>query len=389
MKVLVLGGCGIQGRTAIHDLARDQEVDEVICADINFDALDIIKPFTPMEKVRTEPLDASQPGNLVSLCKQADIVIDLLPKGFMEVVCEAVLQARVPMVCSNYVKIGSDEIAKRAKEAGIAIMPECGLDPGIDLVIYGDAGRRFETLTLVNSYCGGFPEQKACTNPLNYKISWIWRGVLSALNRDARIVKGGKVIEIPESNLYDVANIHMMDFPGLGSLEAYPNGDAVFFTDLLGATETIRETGRYSLRWPGWSDFWRPMKELGLTSETPVDGLGCSPMDFLDKCLGPKLQYQADEKDLAIMINIFEGIMDGKKTRMTSNLLIERDLDTGIMAMSKGVGYTAAIVARMIAKGEIPEKGLLSPISHVPAAPFMEALRQRGIQIKEEIVVLE
>ncbi len=130
-------------------------------------------------------------------------------------------------------------------------------------MIYGDAGRRFDSLTLVNSYCGGFPEKSACTNPLNYKISWIWRGVLSALNRDARVIKDGDVVDIPESTLYDPANIHMLDVPGLGPLEAYPNGDAVFFTDLLGVTSTIRDTGRYSLRWPGWCEFWRPMKETG------------------------------------------------------------------------------------------------------------------------------
>ncbi|WP_022665904.1 saccharopine dehydrogenase family protein [Desulfospira joergensenii] len=388
MKVLILGGCGIQGRTAIYDLARDPEVKEIICADLTFDALDMIKPFTPMDKVRTQALDARKKENLISLYKEVDIVIDLLPKDFKEAVYEAALETRTPVVNTNYAH-NTARLDEQAKEAGIAIMPECGLDPGIDLVIYGDAGRRFETLTLINSYCGGFPEKKACTNPLNYKISWIWRGVLSALNRSARIIKQGKIIDISAEDLFDKAFIHPVEVPGLGTLEAYPNGDAVFFTDLLGATPTIRETGRYSLRWPGWSDFWRPMKALGLVSESKVEGLGCSPLDLLDKCLGPKLQYTAEEKDLVVMVNVFEGIMDGKKTRLTSTMLIERDLETGIMAMSKGVGYTAAIVARMIAKGEILEKGVLSPTAHIPTASFLEALKQRGISIKEERVVLE
>ena len=388
MKVLVLGGCGTQGRTAVSDLAHDPEVEKIICTDLDTSGLDAIKSFTPMEKIEAVCLDARKKENLISLFNQVDIVIDLLPKGFREAVNEAAIETGTSMVNTNYAH-APESLNERAQKAGIAIMPECGLDPGIDLVLYGDAGRRFDTLTLVNSYCGGFPEKSACTNPLNYKVSWIWRGVLSALNRDARIIKEGKIVDIPETTLYDPANIHMVEVPGLGALEAYPNGDAVFFTDLLGATATIRETGRYSLRWPGWCEFWRPLKALGLTSEQPVVGLNVSPMDILDKALGPKLQYGPDEKDLVVMINIFEGMMKGKNTRLTTTMIIERDLDTGIMGMSKGVGYTAAIAAKMIASGVITDKGLLSPTVHIPVNPFIDALKQKGIQIDERLEILE
>ena len=69
-------------------------------------------------------------------------------------------------------------------------------------------------------------------------------------------------------------------------------------------------------------------------------------------------------------------------------MLIERDLETGIMAMSKGVGYTASIAARMIANGDIKEKGVLSPLKHIPFAKFKNELEKRGITIKEETTVL-
>ena len=266
-------------------------------------------------------------------------------------------------------------------------MPECGLDPGIDLVIYADAKSRFESLSVINSYCGGFPEKKACTNPLNYKLSWIWRGVLNSTSRDGRIIKGGQIIEIPFTRQHDKSFVHEIEFPNLGTLEAIPNGDAVFFTDRMGLTKKIVNTGRYSLRWPGWSAFWRPLKELDFLSEDPVKGIDgkLSPMDFMEKHLGPKLVYQDDEKDLVAMINIFEGKKNNKKMQFTSCMLIERDLETGIMAMSKGVAYTACIVAKMIVKGEIKEKGVLSPINHIPVAPFMERLKKRGIVISEKM----
>ncbi len=388
MKILVLGGCGIQGRTALYDLALDPEIGEIICADIRFDDLNKIAPFTSMDKIRPVKLDANDKVVMAKLFNRVDIVIDLLPKTLLTQVYEAALDTGTSVVNTNYA-YDAAELNDRAKAAGITIMPESGLDPGIDLVIYGDALSRFDQLHVINSYCGGFPEQKACTNPLNYKLSWIWRGVLSANNREGRIIKNGKIIDIPAANQHDAQFIHPVDVPGLGPLEAIPNGDAVYFTDLMGVTETIVETGRYSLRWPGWSDFWRPLKALGFLEDTAIPGLrGLTPLDFLDKFLGPKLAYEDHEKDLTVMVNIFEGIKDNTRQRLTTTMCIERDIDTGIMAMSKGVGYTAAIVARMIAKKEIRETGVLSPIRHIPVAPFMAALKHRGISISEETTVL-
>ena len=386
MKILVLGGCGVQGRTALYDLASDPDISEIICADIQFDELSKIEDFTDMGKITTAKIDAQNKSDLLDLYRKVDLVIDLLPKEFKSHVNEMALEAKVHVVNTNYMYKTKD-MDKKAKQAGIAIMPECGLDPGIDLVIYADAKSRFESLSVINSYCGGFPEKKACTNPLNYKLSWIWRGVLSSTSRDGKIIKDGQIIEIPFARQHDKSFVHEIEFPNLGTLEAIPNGDAVFFTDRMGLTKKIVNTGRYSLRWPGWSAFWRPLKELDFLSKDPVKGIDgkMSPMDFMEKHLGPKLVYQDDEKDLVAMINIFEGKKNNKKMQFTSCMLIERDLETGIMAMSKGVAYTACIVAKMIVKGEIKEKGVLSPINHIPVAPFMERLKKRGIVISEKM----
>ena len=390
MKVLVLGGCGIQGRTALYDLASDQNVSRIICADLQFDELSKIEAFTNMEKITTARIDAENKSALLNLYEKVDVVIDLLPKEFKTHVNETALEAKVNVVNTSYM-YHPEALDKKAKEAGITIMPECGLDPGIDLVIYGDARTRFDSLSVINSYCGGFPEIKACTNPMNYKLSWIWRGVLSSTMRDGRIIKDRQIIEIPSAKQHDEPFVHEIEFPNLGSLEAIPNGDAVFFTDRMGLTETIVNTGRYSLRWPGWSAFWRPLKKLGFLSEDPVEGLEStvSPMDFMEKHLGPQLAYRDDEKDLIAMINIFEGMQENKKMRFTSSMLIERDLETGILAMSKGVAYTACIVAKMIANGEIKEKGVLSPMTHIPVAPFMERLKKRGLVITGKMEELD
>ncbi len=385
MKILVLGGCGIQGRGAVFDLVRSKGVQEVICADARMEGLNALGSFTDMTNVRAVEMDASNLDNLIKLFNHADAVIDLLPRNFTATVCQAAIKTGVGVVNTNYA-YSIAELDSQAKNAGVTIMPECGLDPGIDLILYGEAGRRFDELHVINSYCGGFPEAAACDNPINYKVSWTWEGVLSATKRDSRIIKDGKVVKIPAAQQHDTDYINLIDFPGLGQLEAIPNGDAVFFTDLLGVTPTIKETGRFSLRWPGWSAFWRPLKQLGFLSEKPVAGLPCevSPYQFLDKLMGPQLQYKENEKDLVAMVNVFEGLVSQRRVRLTSRLLVERDPNTGLMAMSQGVGFPASIVAQMIAKGEINAKGVLSPTAHVPYQLFVDQLALRGITIEEK-----
>lgn len=387
MKIAVLGGLGMQGKAALLDLARSDQVREIICADVSLKGWDKLAAITDVSKIKPVQLDGSSREGLVALLKQgADAVIDLLPLPFMATAFEAALEARVPLVSTNYGK-PIHHLHKPAKAAGVSLMPECGLDPGIDLVICGHAVRQFDELHVLNSYCGGVPEKRACTNPLNYKISWNFDMVLRSQKRASVFIRAGEKLEVPAEQQHETDMIHTIQFPGLGEMEAVPNGDAAFYTDLLGVTSGIREAGRYALRWPGWCAFWRPLKRLGLLSDEPLKGLDCAvtPHQFMVKLLEPRLQYLDDEKDVVAMYNFFAGIKDGRPKTLKTGLVIERDLESGLYGMSLGVGFPASIVAQMIASGEIKKTGVLNPALHVPYDRFMAALAERGIVVTEEV----
>jgi len=386
MKIAVLGGLGMQGKAALMDLARSDRVREIVCADVSLKGWDKLAAITDISKIRPLQLDASSKQAVVSLLKQGfDAVIDLLPLPFMANAFEAALEARLPLVSTNYGK-PIHHLHEPARAAGVSLMPECGLDPGIDLVICGHAVRQFDALHVLNSYCGGIPEKTACTNPLNYKISWNFDMVLRSQKRASVFIRAGQRLEVPAEQQHESDMIHTIRFPGLGDMEAVPNGDAVFYTDLLGVTPGIREAGRYLLRWPGWASFWRPLKRLGLLSDEPVKGLDCTvtPHQFMVSLLEPQLHYRDGEKDLVAMYNVFSGIKDGRPKTLKTGLVIERDLESGLYGMSLGVGFPASIVAQMLAAGEITQKGVLNPALHVPYAPFMKALAERGIAVTEE-----
>ena len=388
MIVAVLGGMGLQGRAALVDLTRSKGVEKILCADaVLSDDLGKLEKFIDRDKVEMVKMDGSSKRDIVRVLKRgADVAIDLLPIRFMPLAFEAAIEARVPLVSTNYAHT-LRHLNEPALAAGVALMPECGLDPGIDLVICGQAAREFDEIHVINSYCGGFPEKKACTNPLNYKISWNWDMVLRSHKRASVLIRDGRKVSLSAEEQHREDMITTIEFPGLGEVEAIPNGDAVAYTDLLGITKTVREAGRYTLRWPGWSSIIRPLKKLGFLSEDPIDVDGCpvSPHQFMVKHLEPRLQYRDDEKDLVAMLNVFKGIKKGRKASWVNSLLLERDLETGLLAMNLSVAGPASIVAQMLGRGEITKKGLLSPAVDVPYEPFMKELKRRRIVVKEEV----
>jgi lysine 6-dehydrogenase len=383
MKIVVLGGLGSQGRGALLDLVNSVAVNEIICADANLDSWNSFAATVDTKKITPIKIDASSTDALVQLLRQdVDAAIDLLPLKFMLNAFEAAIIAKVPLVSTNYAH-PLRHLHQKALDAGVSLMPECGLDPGIDLVLFGYGVKQFDEVKVLQSCCGGFPEKSACNNPLNYKVTWNWDMVLTSSKRESVFIKDGKKLVIPAAEQHSKKNITKVDFPDLGELEAIPNGDAAVYMDILGIADTIVETTRYALRWPGWGDFWRPLKQLGFLSDEPLNFSDCkvSPHQFLSALIGPQVQYQDTEKDIVVMQNIFEGIKDGRRKRVVMNLLIERDLESGLFAMNKGVGYPASIVAQMIAVGKITKKGLLSPTVDIPAEEFMSELSKRGIKV--------
>ena len=386
MNVLVLGGCGIQGRAALYDLSRNERVDHVACADIQPELADSFD-FIDRAKIQIVRIDANDPNALASVMDEKfDVVLDFLPPHCIRTVAEVAIKRGVHLVNTNYAYDILD-LHQAAKQKGIAIIPECGLDPGIDLILYNYSLKYFDRVFKLNSYCGGIPEKAACDNPLKYKISWNISAALKSQVRDATLLADGEIIRVPAKDQHANAFIHTIAFPGLGTLEAIPNGDAVRYAKLLKIADTLRETGRYALRWPGWCAFWDPLKKFGFLSDAPVKGLAgsVSPLEMVAKLLEPQLQYTDSEKDLCVMVNKVEGVRAGKQQILTCSVMIERDLSTGLMAMSMGVAYPACIAAEMIVKGEISAKGVLSPATDVPCDVFMDRLNKKGIGVNEKI----
>jgi lysine 6-dehydrogenase len=385
MKVLLLG-VGMQGKAALYDLVQSPRVATVIAADYNADDLQATVARLGNEKVAAVEADARDANQIGKLMLEADAVVHLLPPAFAPAMAHLAVEHGCHFVDTSYTVPAFHELHDAAVAADVAILPEFGLDPGIDLVLVAQALTEFDEVRELHSYGAGLPEAAAANNLLQYKISWSFAGVLNSYVRPARLIQKGQAVDIPGNALFDPANMHLVKVTGLGELEAYPNGDAVKYVEMLELREQIREAGRYSMRWPGHSAFWHLLVNLGFLDEEPVavGGNLVSPRHFVHNLLKPQLQYEADERDVAVTRLDVVGSKAGEELRISYQVTDWRDRESGLLAMQRAVGFTASIGAQMILRGDIGGRGLLSPLRDVPPALLWEELAQRGITVQRE-----
>jgi saccharopine dehydrogenase-like NADP-dependent oxidoreductase len=391
MKVLLLG-VGMQGKAALHDLFHNPSVTEIVAADMDRQAVaDYIAAKGYGAKAGAMQGDASSDDSLSALIgDDVDVVIDLLPPMFVGKVAKLCVEKGVPLVNTFYAIPEVKALEAEARKKGVTILPEFGMDPGIDLVLLGEAVRSLDEVEEIMSYGAGFPEPAAADNAIKYKVTWTFEGVLNSYKRAGRVIRDGEIIAIEENEMFAKKNIHEIDVNGLGRLEAFPNGDVIKYVDLLGLDAAkLKNMGRYVLRWPGHCEFWHTMAGLGLLDDgsVSVDGVKVDRKKYLANALKDQIQYKEKERDVVLVRIEVRGKKDGKNVCAVYQAIDKRDLDTGFTAMSRTVGFTAAIGATLLAGGKLRKGGILSPVTDIPYDLFKAELIKRNIEVTESITI--
>ncbi|MCP4550021.1 MAG: hypothetical protein GY835_26480 [bacterium] len=392
MKILLLG-TGMQGKAALHDLVQNPYVKEITAADRDLSSLrEHVTEMGYDEKLLCEHLDAGEPTYLDHLMQDPDVVIDLLPEQYSGSVAEAALRNGVHLVNSNNTCSSLRNLADRAVEANITLMPECGMSPGLDLILLSQAVSSFDSVTDVHLYSGGVPEPEAADNPLKYKITWTLDGVLDSYLRPAHLIRNDTLLDIPAGGIFAAEYTHELTIEGLDTFEAYPNGNALVVAEKLGLNaRKLINMGCYTLRWPGHCNLWRTLIGLGMLDGLPtlVDGRHVNRQHYLTSLIEPQLTLGDKERDIVVVRVEVKGVREGKRTSAVLQVIDRRDMETGFTAMSRTAGFSAAIIAKMVASGEIARRGLLSPLEDIPFEAYMDELATRNIAITSEFTDLE
>jgi saccharopine dehydrogenase-like NADP-dependent oxidoreductase len=383
-RTVLVVGVGIQGRAAVEDLERAPDVERVVAADLDRAAVErhlLAIGARKTDAVAVDARDAAQIRHLLS--RDMGVVVALVPVAQEAAVAAAAVEAGTHLVTTNFATT-VEPLDTQARARGVTILPEAGLDPGIDLVIVAQALSAFDRIDTLNSYGAGIPAPECRdTNVLGYKISWSWEGVLAAYWRPARVIADGQVRLAERDQIFRPAWRHSIDVDSVGRLEAFPNGDAVVVVERAGIAHTVRNAGRYTLRWPGHCDFFEKVAALGLLDDSPGENGGPSAREFLRRHLGPRLQYLPGERDMIIVRVDVAGTKAGRRCARRYELIEYRDRRTGTLAMARTVGIPASVAAQMVLSGEISHPGVASPLRDIPPEPFFDALARRGIRVVE------
>ena len=195
---------------------------------------------------RAIAFDIEKDTNLDELVAEHDVTVSLLPYTHHVKVARACISAKKHLITTSYISPEMKALDNEAREAGVMLMNELGLDPGIDhmeaMRIIDEVHAEGGDVKSFKSYCGGLPAPEANDNPLGYKFSWSPRGVLLAGRNSAKFLKDGEVREIPSVDLF--GTVEKVEIPSLGEFEGYPNRDSVPYVETVSYTHLTLPTKR-------------------------------------------------------------------------------------------------------------------------------------------------
>ena len=375
MRVITLG-CGKIGSVLAKDFTESVEGVEIVLADISEDRAK--EAASDVAGAGWVTVNTTDYAGLKETLGEFDLVLGALPGDYGYKALEAAVEVGVDVVDISYTPENPAELDAAARQAGVTIIPDCGVAPGLSSVLVGYAASRLDKVKSAHIMVGGIPETPV--PPLGYTITWSAEGLIDEYVRDVSIVEGGKVVQVPA-----LSGLEEMEFPGVGTLEAFYTDGLRTLVESLPGVESMYEK---TLRYPGHVEKVRLLRELGFFDDEPlqVEGEQVSPRLVTARLLERSL-WRTDIGDLLAMMIEVKGEADGEEAGYRYYILDRFDREKGVTAMARTTAYTASIVAGMLAEGVIEEKGVIPPerlgMDGAVAERLLSELRARGVVVEE------
>jgi lysine 6-dehydrogenase len=381
MRMLVFGA-GLQGSACAYDLLQNPAVREVRLADLRVDALPpFLAPYVGSRLIPTT-LDVRDADAVRGAMAVSDAVMSAIPYYFNYELARLAVESSVhfcDLGGNTEIVFQQKGLDDKAKAAGVTIVPDCGLAPGMVNILAQHGISLLDEVSSVRIFVGGLPQQPE--PPLNYQIVYSLEGVLDYYTTLSWVVREGK-----RQQVRALSEIESVAFPApVGALEAFHTAGGL-------STLGFRYEGRIptmeykTLRYPGHAHIMEAIRELGLLELEPVDVKGTKvvPRDLVVAAMGPRLTKR-NGRDLVALRVVVEGTSRGRPARRGWELIDYYDTVHGISAMMRTTGYSLSITGQMQATRslDVPGGGVYTPDECVPAERYIAELAKRGVEIKE------
>jgi len=359
----------------VRDLAAEDDF-EVLVVDLDPVRVELLTDFGADGVVA----DLSKAENVSKAVQDADLVVGAVP-GFMGYrTVEQVLREGRPMVDISFFPEDAFGLEDLAREANVPCLFDCGIAPGLSNLVLGRMEEHLDETTSFHCLVGGLPVER--TWPWEYKAPFSPGDIIEEYVRPAQLRRDGKEITMPA-----LSEVELVNFPGLGSLEAFNTGG---LRSLL-KTSTTPNMVEKTMRYPGHAVRMRILRDAGFFSTQEIQAASGSvrPRDVAEALLFHAWEFEEGEPDLTVMRIVIEGVQDEKKVRHTYNLLDYYDPDTEIMSVARTTAYTCTAMVNLVSQGLWTEPGLVPPEVVGRNAECFDAvikhLEDRGVHIFQRV----
>ncbi|MGZ3861810.1 MAG: saccharopine dehydrogenase C-terminal domain-containing protein [Bacteroidia bacterium] len=387
-------------------------------------------------------LDVSNEELRKTEINKADFVVSMLPAFMHGPVAKNCVELGKHLATASYVSEQMQALDKEAKQKGILLLNECGLDPGIDhasaMKIIDDVHAEGGEIISFKSFCGGLVAPESNDNPWGYKFSWNPRNVILAGQGTAHYLENGEIKYIPYNRVF--TQTEMINVERHGSFEAYANRDSLGYQIPYGL-QKIKTLLRGTLRMPGYCNAWNVFVKLGMTDDTyaikdankftysswlssylpkgtgdlrerladfmrmeatpealdKIAWLGFfdnvkielregTPAQILQNLLEKKWLLKDNDKDMIVMQHLFE-IDNSKNSKLPKKIissLVVKGEDQNHTAMAKTVGLPLAICIKNFLTGKFNLTGVQIPTDKRIYLPLLEELKDLGVVFEEK-----
>ena len=368
------------GPAIIKDCLEDQGVTEVLLVDIDAERLDnVAEALGNPAKLKTIVQDVTDREGLAKVLKGYDAAGVALLRPLNTHAIWGAIDAGVGVVeLSEPGDADVEAIDAAAKKAGVTIIPGCGVEPGLTDVLAAQGMDMLDSVEAVDIWCGGIPEDPQ--PPLNYKIVFggpylpLWPGKV-------KVIEDGEVRYRDRYSLGEPPSFEGID----RTLECFYDG----FPETLHLVEKFKGVQRcteMTVRYEGYCEKVNFLEECGLLSREPIEYRGGALVPFaaFSKIIHPKVRLEEGERDITVLRVKVLGEKDGRETLYTYDMVDRYDDEERVTSMAKTTSYTAAIVVRMMARGEFDETGYVAPVRVIRGEKMdalLAALDARGVKI--------
>ena len=376
-------GAGRQGTASAYDLAVHGGASRIILVDLDKKAADSaaarINNLIRREISEGVQMDVQNQKDIQSLLENIDAFISAVPYYFNLELTKTAIKTKTHMTdMGGNEKVVAEqlELNKEASKAGISVIPDCGMGPGMtgSLAAYGIS--LMDKAQDVYIWDGGLPQDP--NPPWNFQLTFHVNGLTNEYYGEATFLRKGRVIKLPTFTEYE-----MVDFPPAGQLEAFVTAGGTS-TAIMTYKDKLRTYQNKTLRYPGHFEQFRAYKILGLFELEPISFQDSKivPRDFFHALLEPKLRASPDYRDMCLIRVVVQGLKDGKHYEFMAELVDKHDEETGFTSMERVTGWHTAIMLEMAVQGRA-KKGVHGLEIAVDPAEFMAEAKKRGFKITE------